>query len=135
MTFEEVLDKLGEETETFQVCACGAYSEKGHHDIGIRSGSAPANVDFHDPIIDENVFMICGDIYHRVDHKRVDEIADVKEFPENLLVRLRAVCSYCAGVSMSVDLGVYDILDSEVVKWGDFATDCCVKLTLKRRGY
>ena len=134
MTFEEVLYKLGEETKEIEVCACGAYSEDGHADIGIRSGSAPAEVEFHDPVIDGYAFMICGDIYHTVDHKRIDRIADVREFPGLLLVRLRAVCQFYAGVSAKIDLGIYDVLESEVITWGDFATDCCVKLTLKRRG-
>ena len=134
MTFEEVLYKLGEETEEIEVCACGAYGEDGHADIGIRSGSASAGVEFHDPVIDGHTFMICGDIYHLVNHERIDKIADVREFPSCLLVRLRAVCGYCAGVSAKVDLGIYDVLEFEVVKWGDFAIDCCVKLTLKRRG-
>ena len=134
MTFEEVLYKLGEETEEIEVCASGCYGVDGKSDIAIRTGDAPTGVDFHDPVIDGTPFMICGDIYHCSDHERVDKIADLRDFPEDLLVRLSSVCYYCPGVDAQMDLWIYDILKSEVVKWGDFATDCCVKLTLKRRG-
>ena len=134
MTFEEVFYKLEEETKKIEVCAIGCYGMNGKSDVAIRTGDATAGVDFHDPLIDGNSFMICGDIYHCVDHERVDKIADVKEFPEDLLVRLRAVCYCCPVIYAQMDLGIYDILKSEVVKWDDFATDCCVKLTLKRRG-
>ena len=134
MTFEEVLYKLGEETEKIEVCASGCYGMNGKSDVAIRTGNVPAGVDFHDPVIDGKSFMICGDIYHCADYERVDKIADVEAFPENLLVRLRAVYYSCPSIYAQMDLGIYDILKSEVVEWDDFATVGCVKLTLKRRG-
>lgn len=136
MKFDEVLEELGNQTNEIEICASGAYDMDGKTCIGIRSGSAPAGMDFHDPIIGDIVFMICGDIF-TANYEIVKSIRVFEDYnpAEKLSVRLRAVSNYIAGVDITADLGVYDIENIEILKWDDtFESNCAVKLTVKRRG-
>lgn len=135
MKFEEVLEELSNQTKEIEVCASGAYDMDGKICIGIRSGSAPADMEFHDPIIDDMVFMICGDIF-TANYGLVKSIRVFKDYnpADKLFVRLRAVSNYIGGINITADLGIYDIEKVERLTLGDFAVECHVKLALKRRG-
>ena len=128
MTFEETLVLLGETTKEIEVVATKWWSIGGEEHLAIRSGSAPAGIDFHDPIIDGSVFMICGDIF-TIDHKEETSLEELAERFDEHYVRLRAV----SGVpyTATVDLGNYDILGVKKIESEWLAH---VRLSLKRTG-
>lgn len=130
MNFDETLILLGEMTKEIDVVASKCWKIGGANDIAIRSGSAPIGVDFHDPIIDNSVFMICGDIF-TIDHKREENFEEFVDRYDEHYVRLRAV----SGIpfSANIDLGRYEI-ESMVPPKGDNKYFKHALLKLKRTG-
>lgn len=132
MNFQDTIYELAKQTEEIEVCACGCWF-KAEKDIGIRSGCAPANVEFHDPVINDTAFMICGDIYEKESFHRTSLITDVDEYgPDFYIVRLYAIGGY-PPYTAKIQLGQYSIESMERVKWHEYyTTEKVLKLKLKR---
>lgn len=133
MNFQDTIYELAKQTEEIEVCACGAWSEDNEKDIGIRSGSATGNVEFHDPIIDNTVFMICGDIFDKWTHHRERLIDCIDGFGlDDYIVKLKAIGGYPPYMS-TIMLGDYKIESIERVHWHKYySTEKVLKLKLKR---
>jgi hypothetical protein len=132
MNFQDTIYELAKQTEEIEVCAGGAWCN-AEKDIGIRSGWAPANVEFHDPDIDGTAFMICGDIFEKSTYHRETLISYVDGFgPDNYIVRLRAIGGYPPYIA-NIQLGDYRIESIERVMWHEhYTTEKVLKLKLKR---
>lgn len=137
MNFQETIYELAKQTEEIEVYACGAWSgRENERDIGIRSGCAPANAAFHDPVIDDVPFMICGDIFEDKNaYHRKTLIEDVDEYGlvDEYVVKLRAVGGYPPYEAV-IRLGTYSIESIERVMWRHkyYSTERVLKLKLKR---
>jgi hypothetical protein len=132
MNFQDTIYELAKQTEEIEVCACGGWS-KAEKDIGIRSGCAPADIEFHDPVIDGNVFMICGDIYDTYTCRRETLIDAVDALGKDAyIIRLRAIVGY-APYTANIHLGDYSIESMNRAKWHEYYnTERVLKLKLKR---
>lgn len=132
MNFQNTIYELAKQTEEIEVCACGCWfgAEK---DIGIRSGCASANVEFHDPVVDGTPFMICGDIISKYTCHREPLLENVDGFgSDDYVVRLRAVGGYPPYIA-TIQLGDYSIESMERVQWHKYyMTERVLKLKLKR---
>ena len=132
MNFQDTIYELAKQTEEIEVCACGGWS-KAEKDIGIRSGCAPADIEFHDPVIDGTAFMICGDIYDIYTYRRETLIDDLDALgKDTYIVRLRAIGGY-PPYTANIRLGDYSIESMERAKWHEYyTTERVLKLKLKR---
>lgn len=134
MNFQETIYELVQQTDEIEVCACGCWNAKNcEKDIGIRTGHAPANVAFHDPVIDGVPFMIVGDIFEKGTCHREILIEDVDSYGlDSDVVRLRGIGGYSPHTA-AIDLGTYKIKSMERVLWHNYySTERVLKLKLKR---
>ena len=132
MNFQDTIYELVKQTEEIEVCACGGWT-KAEKDIGIRSGCARANVKFHDPIIDDTPFMICGDIYEKESFNSTSLITDVDGYGSDFFFFfLYAIGGYPPYIA-KIQLGDYSIESMERAKWHEYyTTERVLKLKLKR---
>lgn len=134
MNFQDTIYELARQTEQIEVCACGGWNySNSEHDIGIRSGSATANVDFHDPVVDGTAFMITGDIFEKGTYHRETMIEDVDTYGlDSYIVRLRGIGGY-PPYTATIALGDYQIMSMERVMWDKYyVSGRILKLKLKR---
>ena len=117
-----------EKTNKLHIYACWAW------DSGVGIRAAIAGDLYNDPIIDNMVFMICGDAYSE-DYKRIDSTKKIEDGLANKL-RLRAdlICYGPSPMSAIIDLGEY-VIDSMEVKsrMFDKITPEVIKLEVHRK--
>lgn len=106
MTFSETIAKLRELTKQTQIYALISY-EDGKFGIGFRRQCVSSP--YFDPIIDENVFMLCADAYNNYSNTKIDTTGELWNTPiDTITVYLRAQVM-AAGTLCRIDLGKYEV--------------------------
>ena len=126
MTFKEILEELYEKTNKLRIYACRAW------DSGVGIRAAIASDLYNDLIIDNMVFMICGDAYDK-DYKRIDSTKKIEDGLVNV-VHLRANLIPYGPITGSIELGEYAIDSMEVYsRMFDGITPEVIKLEAHRK--
>lgn len=111
MTFTETLTKLCEETEHTQIYALISY-EDGKFGIGFRRQCI--NSSYSDPIIDENIFMLCADAYNNYSNTKIDTVDELWGTPIDTVTIYLKAQAMDAGCICHIDLGKYEVNSIEL---------------------
>ena len=114
MEFIKTISTLLEKTKEIYVYAMAAYTKDGPA-IGIR---ATYYDDMHnDPVVDKNVFMVCGEILNRhyESIKNMEELEDYLNYTDmtSLVIRLHADVLAAPAIT-TISLGDYFVTDFEI---------------------
>ena len=113
LSFYETVYRLFEETKEIEIVISG-WINHGKYDSAIRSGSAPHDIPFNDPIIDGCVFMICGELITN----RGEHFSDLRELNyhsvDEAFVKLK-VQTMVGDHSVTIPLGTYKIKEIDLV--------------------
>lgn len=111
MTFTETIAKLRELTKRTEIYALISY-EDGKFGIGFRRQCVRSP--YFDPIVDENMFMLCADAYNNYSNTKIDTTDELWGTPiDTITVYLRAQ-AIVAGAICQIDLGKYEVNSIEL---------------------